>query len=81
MFRISSDEFLAHPFQASVFITTVIIAPFLPTLRPPLLLSALLAYLLVRVSMFFGARFARKHTGSSRTGPEDSLLFSEDLRR
>lgn len=63
MFRIDSDEFLAHPFQASVFMTAVAIAPFLPMLRPPILVSALLVFVLMRVSMFFGARFARDSNG------------------
>jgi hypothetical protein len=58
MFRITADEFLAHPVHASAFIADFALLMFLPLIRPPILLSVLLVGGLVYLSMYFGAVFS-----------------------
>jgi hypothetical protein len=58
MFKIKTDEFLAHPVHASAFIADFALLMFLPLIRPPVLLSMLLVGGLVYLSMYFGAVFA-----------------------
>ena len=63
MFRIEPAKFLENPFQTSVFLTALVITPFLPILRPPFAITVLVIYILARVSIFFGARFAEGNEG------------------
>lgn len=58
MFKIKSEEFLAHPFHTSAFISNLALLIFLPMLRPPVIISALLVAGLVYLSMYFGAVFS-----------------------
>lgn len=59
MFKISLDEMLSHPLHASAFVALFSLLIFLPLIRPPALLTAVLVTALVYVSMYFGAVFAR----------------------
>lgn len=58
MFRITAEEFLAHPVHAGAFITDFALLMFLPLIRPPVILSMLLVGGLVYLSMYFGAVFS-----------------------
>lgn len=57
MFKIKLDQFLSHPIQASAFLVLFALLLFLPLIRPPIILSALLLCGLVYLSMYFGAVF------------------------
>lgn len=62
MFKIKTEEFLAHPIHTSAFVTDLALLLFLPLIRPPLILAILLVGGLVYLSMYFGALFATAKT-------------------
>lgn len=55
MFKIKLSEMMARPFHFSAFVSLFSLLIFLPLIRPPVLLSALLLIGLVYLSMYFGA--------------------------
>lgn len=63
MFKITTDEFIAHPIHTSAFVMDFAVLLFLPIIRPPVILSMLLLGILVYLSMFFGAKFAFPDSG------------------
>lgn len=64
MFKIDLKEFLSHPVHASAFLALFALLLFLPLIRPPVLLSALLLLGLIYLSMYFGAVFKRHDAGN-----------------
>ncbi|MFM8442799.1 MAG: hypothetical protein ACKN9W_05575 [Methylococcus sp.] len=60
MFKINLDAMLSYPMQTSLFVALFSLLIFLPLIRPPILLTAILVSGLVYLSMFFGAVFARR---------------------
>ncbi len=60
MFKINFDEMLSHPVHTSAFVAIYALLLFLPLLRPPVILTALLVTVLVYLSMYFGALFAQQ---------------------
>lgn len=60
MFKIDLDAMLSYPLQTSLFVALFSLLVFLPLIRPPILLTAILVAGLVYLSMFFGALFARR---------------------
>lgn len=60
MFKINLDTMLSYPVQTSLFVALFSLLIFLPLIRPPILLTAILVCGLVYLSMFFGALFARR---------------------
>ncbi|MDD1651270.1 MAG: hypothetical protein LUO80_12905 [Methylococcaceae bacterium] len=60
MFKINLDEMLSHPVHTSAFIALFSLLIFLPLIRPPIVLTAVLVTGLVYLSMYFGALFARR---------------------
>lgn len=60
MFKINLDAMLSYPLQTSLFVALFSLLVFLPLIRPPILLTAILVSGLVYLSMFFGALFARR---------------------
>ena len=61
MFKIDLDAMLSYPLQTSLFVALFSLLVFLPLIRPPILLTAILVAGLVYLSMFFGALFARRN--------------------
>lgn len=60
MFKINLDEMLSHPVHTSAFVAVFSLLIFLPLIRPPIILTALLVAGLVYLSLYFGALFATK---------------------
>jgi hypothetical protein len=60
MFKINLDAMLSYPLHTSLFVALFSLLVFLPLIRPPIILSAILVAGLVYLSMFFGALFARR---------------------
>jgi hypothetical protein len=58
MFKIKTEEFLAHPVHTSAFVMLFGLLIAMPLIRPPFLLSLLLVGGLVYTSMYFGAIFS-----------------------
>lgn len=58
MLKLNAEELLAHPFHASALVSDFALLIFLPMLRPPVIISALLVCALVYLSMYFGAVFS-----------------------
>ena len=55
MFKIDTHKMLNHPLQASLLVMDFGLLVFLPLIRPPVILTALLVGGLVYLSMYFGA--------------------------
>lgn len=60
MFKIDFSQLKSHPLHTSAFVCIFSLLIFLPLIRPPVLLTAVLVILLVYFSMYFGAVFARR---------------------
>lgn len=58
MFKITPEQFIAHPIHTSAFVVDFAVLLFMPIIRPPVVLSIILLCILVYLSMFFGAKLA-----------------------
>jgi hypothetical protein len=59
MFRKKLEKMMTLPFHFSAFLSLYSLLIFLPLIRPPVILSALLVSALVYFSMYFGAFLAK----------------------
>jgi hypothetical protein len=57
-FKIKKDVLIGYPVHSSAFLTLFLLLLFLPLIRPPVVLCAILLTGLVYLSMFFGAKLA-----------------------
>lgn len=60
MFKFDWQKMLAYPIHTSAFLALYALLIFLPLIRPPIILTAILVSGLVYLSMHFGAVFASR---------------------